>query len=290
VEGHCLEQPCEPNPHQRRPEHRQPWYPVRERYGLVWAYMGPPERMPAMPRYDAMEPLDDGEDYLAFDNSLGAHGDIEGPEVVPYSWLHMNDNVMDPFHVQVLHTTFSGTQFVREFGVMPRVAFDEIEAGVTYTASRDLADGRRVDRVSTWMLPTVMFVPDVAMRPGRPGSAGFAVPVDDSHCRVLLTMRAPKSPDGKRPMRGLEAEKFKPWHQRTLEERQDQPGDYEAQAGQGPISLHSEEHLATSDRGIGMQRRMLRRSMETVAAGGDPPGVVFEEGPVVAVPSGNYFT
>ena len=24
VEGHCLEQPCEPNPHQRRPEHRQP--------------------------------------------------------------------------------------------------------------------------------------------------------------------------------------------------------------------------------------------------------------------------
>jgi len=38
-----------------------------------------------------------------------------------------------------------------------------------------------------------------------------------------------------------------------------------------------------------MQRLMLRRAMEVVAAGGDPPGVVFEEGAVVAVPSGNFF-
>lgn len=289
VEGHCLEQPCEPNPRQRRPEHRQPWYPVRERYGLVWAYMGPPVRMPALPRFDALEPLEDGEDSLAFDNSLGSHGDLEGPEVVPYSWLHMNDNVMDPFHVQVLHTTFSGTQFVREFEVMPTVRFDEIEDGVTYTAHRNLADGRSMDRVSTWMMPNLMFVPDVAMRPGRPNGLGAAVPVDDSHCRIVMALRAPKTPDGKRPMRGLEAESFKPWHQRTLEERQDQPGDYEAQAGQGPISLHSEEHLVTSDKGIGLQRRMLRRALETVAAGGDPPGLSFEDSAVVRIPSGNFF-
>ena len=289
VDGQCLEQPCEPNPRTCRPEHRQPWYPVRERYGLVWAYMGLPERMPALPRFDCMEPLEDGEDYLAFDNSLGSHGDVNGPEVVPYSWLHMNDNVMDPFHVQVLHTTFSGTQFVREFEVMPTVRFDEIEAGVTYTAHRELADGRSMDRVSTWLMPNLMFVPDVAMRPGRPNGIGAAVPVDDSHCRIVMSMRSPRTPDGKRPMRGLEAENFKPWHQRTLAERQDQPGDYEAQAGQGPISLHSEEHLVTSDKGIGLQRRMLRRAMETVAAGGDPPGLSFEDDAVVAVPSGNFF-
>ncbi len=191
VDGQCIEQPCEPNPTACRPEHRQPWYPVRDHYGLVWAYMGPPDRMPALPRFDAMEPLDEGEEYLAFDNSLGSHGDFHGPEVVPYSWLHMNDNVMDPFHVQVLHTTFSGTQFVREFEVMPRVEFDEIEAGVTYQAHRDLADGRHVNRVSTWMMPNVMFVPDVAMRPGRPNGIGVSVPVDDTHCRIVMAMRVP---------------------------------------------------------------------------------------------------
>jgi phenylpropionate dioxygenase-like ring-hydroxylating dioxygenase large terminal subunit len=26
--------------------YRQPWYPVEERYGLVWAYLGPPDKMP----------------------------------------------------------------------------------------------------------------------------------------------------------------------------------------------------------------------------------------------------
>lgn len=291
VEGNCIEQPCEPNPCLCRPEHRQPWYPVRERYGLVWAYMGPPEKMPVMPRFDSMEPLEEGEQYLAFDNSLGSHGDVNGPEVVPYSWLHMNDNVMDPFHVQVLHTTFSGTQFVREFAVMPQVEFEEIDGGVIYKAHRDLDDGRQVNRVSTWIMPNVMCVPDVAMRPGRPNGLGFSVPVDDAHSRILMTMRVAMTPDGRRPMRGLEAENFKPWHQRTIEERQDQPGDYEAQAGQGAISLHSEEHLVTSDKGIAMQRRALRRAMDTVAGGGDPPGVAFDEAKAtIHLPSGNYYS
>jgi hypothetical protein len=83
---------------------------------------------------------------------------------------------------------------------------------------------------------------------------------------------------------------FKPWTEKTVEERQDQPGDYEAQAGQGAISLHSEEHLVTSDIGIGMQRRALTRAIEQVRAGGDAPGVVFDEADaMVHIPSGNFF-
>jgi hypothetical protein len=82
---------------------------------------------------------------------------------------------------------------------------------------------------------------------------------------------------------------MKPWSQMTLEEHQDAPGDYEAQAGQGPISLHSEEHLATSDRGIAMQRRMLERDIKKVMDGGDPTGVYFNQDAVIHVPSGNFF-
>jgi len=140
-------------------------------------------------------------------------------------------------------------------------------------------------------MPNVMCVPDVAMRPGRPNGIGISVPVDDAHSRILMTMRTSLTPDGRRPMRGLEAENFKPWHQRTVEERQDQPGDYEAQAGQGPISLHSEEHLVTSDKGVAMQRRALRRAMDAVAAGGDAPGVAFAEtDATIHLPSGNYYS
>ena len=75
----------------------------------------------------------------------------------------------------------------------------------------------------------------------------------------------------------------------TEEEHQRFPGDFEAQMGQGPISLHSEEHLVTSDRGIMMQRRLLEKQMEVVARGGDPLGVTFDAADaLVKVRSGNF--
>jgi phenylpropionate dioxygenase-like ring-hydroxylating dioxygenase large terminal subunit len=290
VEGNCLEQPCEPKGGINKKAHRQPWYPVREQYGLVWAYMGPPERMPLLPKFDCMEPLAEGETYLAFDNSIGAHTDMNGPEVVPYSWLHMNDNVMDPFHVQVLHSTFSVTQFVREFAVMPTVKFEAIDNGVIYKAYRKLEADREVDRVSTWMMPNVMSVPSITLSAGRSDNLGFSVPVDDTHSRILFTMRI--DPSRGNPMASSEVglANLKPWSQMTIEERQDRPGDYEAQAGQGPISLHSEEHLVTSDRGIAMQRRMLKAQIERVMAGEDPIGTAFDAAEqVIHVPSGNFY-
>ena len=48
VEGHCLEQPCEPEGGKLRDRVRQPWYPVRELYGLIFAYMGPPAKKPVL--------------------------------------------------------------------------------------------------------------------------------------------------------------------------------------------------------------------------------------------------
>jgi nitrite reductase/ring-hydroxylating ferredoxin subunit len=287
VDGRCLEQPCEPNGGVNLANVRQPWYPVEERYGLVWAYMGPPDRMPLLPRFDCMEPLEEGEVYMANDASIGSHGDPNGPEVVPYSWLHMNDNVMDPFHVQVLHSTFSVTHFVREFEVMPIVKFEAIPTGVTYSAYRKLDDGREVNRVSTWLLPNIMSVPNVQLEEGRSNGLGFSVPVDDTHSRILFAMRAVPGADRRR---GTGLVNLKPWSQMTVEERQDAPGDYEAQAGQGPVSLHSEEHLVTSDRGIAMQRRMLEREIRRVMDGENPLGVVFSsEQETVHVPSGNFF-
>ena len=54
--------------------------------------------------------------------------------VLPYSWLHMNDNIMDPFHVHVLHSTISGIQFHDQFALMPKVDFFHADHGVCYSA------------------------------------------------------------------------------------------------------------------------------------------------------------
>jgi hypothetical protein len=73
------------------------------------------------------------------------------------------------------------------------------------------------------------------------------------------------------------------------QERQDHPADFEAQLGQGRMSLHSDEHLAQSDLGIVMLRRLLQQQIRIVQQGGDPLGVAFtEETARIDLLSGNF--
>jgi hypothetical protein len=82
----------------------------------------------------------------------------------------------------------------------------------------------------------------------------------------------------------------KAWTELTEAEHRAMPGDWEAQVGQGPIALHSEERLASSDRGVALLRRMWLRAAAAVARGADPPGVRFDEAEaVVAFEAGNFF-
>jgi hypothetical protein len=54
-------------------------------------------------------------------------------------------------------------------------------------------------------------------------------------------------------------------------------------------ALHSEEHLAASDRGVVMFRRLLRQQIEAVQAGRDPLGVTFDPArATVTVEAGNF--
>jgi phenylpropionate dioxygenase-like ring-hydroxylating dioxygenase large terminal subunit len=284
VEGRCLEQPCEPDGGRHRDAVRQPWYPVEERYGLVFAYLGPPQKKPVLPRYDNLENVAADEWLWVSIGGFGATGDAS-LEVVPHSWLHLNDNIMDPFHVHVLHSTLSVVQFHAQFALLPKVEFFAADHGVCYSAVRRLEDGQEVDRISTWLMPNIMSVPDVGMKAGQSAGIAWVVPVDDSHYRLAMTMKLPAgAPRWEMRLNG------KAWGEMTEEEHQRIPGDYEAQAGQGPISLHSEEHLVTSDRGIMMQRKILQQQIEVVAQGGDPLGVAFDpERALVKVRSGNFY-
>ena len=102
TEGHCIEQPCEPDGGQFKDKARQPWYPVEERYGLIFAYMGPAEKRPTLPRYECLENMDDGETVEADDSSIGGGG----PAIIPCNWLQIMENSLDPVHVEWLHQHF----------------------------------------------------------------------------------------------------------------------------------------------------------------------------------------
>ena len=81
----------------------------------------------------------------------------------------------------------------------------------------------------------------------------------------------------------------KPWSELTAEEHRQFPGDYEAQTGQGAITLHSEEHLATSDKGIALLRRFTEQQLKALAEGRDPTGVAFNKAEaLVRFEAGNW--
>lgn len=283
VEGNCLEQPCEPEGGSRRHLVRQPWYPVEERYGLVWAYMGPLERRPLLPRHAILEDLQPGEILDTDARSIGGGG----PVICDFNWFQHYENVVDPFHVPVLHGTFSGTQFVDAMADIPEVEFELHELGVRVTSYRNLGEGRRLRRVTEVTTPTLRVVPSPRLDPAGPCTLiGWVLPIDDTSFRIYTAGRVTARGDLQRIRSRMNG---KLWEELSDAEHQRFPGDYEAQKSQGDITWHSREHLARSDVGIVMLRRFMRRQVEIVAGGGDPAGVAFEPGTeTVHSPAGNF--
>jgi phenylpropionate dioxygenase-like ring-hydroxylating dioxygenase large terminal subunit len=274
TQGHCLEQPCEEGGGPRRDRIRQPWYPVEERYGLVFAYLGPPEKKPVLPRYECLENLAPGESVEADDSSIGAGG----PVVVDCNWFQHWENVVDPFHVPVLHGSFSGAQFTAQMGIMPKVEFSTTDRGVKVTSFRTLENQKVHKRVTEAVFPTLRVVPNPRVaKYTRVESIGWTLPIDDTHFRIYVAGRVTEPGELSRFRSTMNG---KPWSALSAEEHRRFPGDYEAQAGQGAITLHSEEHLATSDKGIAFLRRFVEKQLQAMKEGKDPAGVSSSAAPV----------
>jgi phenylpropionate dioxygenase-like ring-hydroxylating dioxygenase large terminal subunit len=281
--GHCLDQPCEPDGGRFKDKVRQPWYPLQEHYGLIWAYMGPPDKKPVLPTYECLDQLDEDEFLEADDSSIGGGG----PRVIPCNWMQHYENLVDPFHVVILHASFSGTQFVEEMAVMPEVNWENTELGVRTISMRQLPDGRAFKRISEAGLPTLRVIPSPKIgRMGRVESIGWILPIDDHSFRIFVVGRVREKGELSRMRTRMNG---KLWEEMSEEEHQIYPNDVEAMVSQGVIAHHSDEHLATSDRGIVMLRRMLLKQLDIVAAGGDPAGVHFDaKAPAVHFTSGNF--
>lgn len=268
TQGRCLEQPCEPEGGLHRDRVRQPYYPLREYHGLLFAYMGPPDRKPAFPLYDVLEDCGPDEMVIADDSGLGSGG----PALCDFNWLQHWENVMDPFHVPILHARFSGTQFVEEMAVIPEVTFSYRDYGVRSHQIRRLDDGRALVRITEVVFPNVRLVPSPKLtRTGPVHLITWVVPRDDTSF-LNYTLAKVRDPDEIRKNRSTFGGKH--WAELTEEEHQRMPGDYEAQRSQGRIALHSDDILTTTDQGITMLRRMLAKQIRIVADGGDPVGVV----------------
>src|SRR5258708_9322226 len=141
----------------------------------------------------------------------------------------------------MLKGSFSGAQFTNMMASMPQVKFEISERGVHVRSIRAQDDGKIFYRVTEAALPTLRVVPNPRVAQfARVESIGWTLPIDDTSFRIYVAGRVKQSGDIGR-MRSKLNEKF--WWDMTEQEHQQFPGDYEAQVGQGTVTLHSQNHF-----------------------------------------------
>jgi phenylpropionate dioxygenase-like ring-hydroxylating dioxygenase large terminal subunit len=292
VDGRCVDMMNEPAELQFKDKIFIASYPTVEVGGVVWAYLGPPERKPAPPDF-------------AWTRVPATH--IQVSKVIQEcNWLQGLEGGIDTSHAPILHrlltasTTRPGFKpdnpFVR--GKAPVLEVDVTDYGYRYAGVRPLDEASFHVRTYHFILPFHQ------IRPSRSESnvplvAGHMwVPIDDVHTMVYnweySTSDAPLTAEDRLERRlgngplDVDQTTFRPRKNRGnnyLLDRQVQKTesftgidginvqDRAIQEGMGPIVDRSREHLGPADRAIIQARRLLLEAVRVVGEGGVPRGL-----------------
>ena len=268
VEGKVLETPGEPAESTFREKVIQPAYKTQQLGGVIFVYMGP-EPAPLLPRYDV----------LAREDGVRARR----ARTVNCNFFQMIENSVDQNHLKWLHRTGKTPEW--DDGEINPQPF---EHGILNTYTRRVA-GKTWAHCNFFVMPTMNKTGNV--EEGHPtehraSSAGevmrWRVPVDDTHT-MHFTVEFGAMVDGKPVAKimkddsaeGLRETRFGVyvWDESIgWFARGDQ--DRVAQESQGPIYDRTTEHLAYTDRGVILLRRLYNESIEAIKQGRDPLGVI----------------
>lgn len=285
ADGTILDIPGEPNAEHMKKTLSQGAYPTHVFAGLVFVYMGPPERVPVFPVLDRM--------------------DLKGVELVPgerlpydCNWLQIKENSLDPIHTYTLHMipqTRGYQQFSDEFGIVPLFIWTETPAGCMYLGVRHVGDNIWVRSTDTYgpnlhMISSIVETGRQRKSANAPFLSMWTLPVDDGNSINFYISHV--ADDEKMPWaKRREIEKFGQYqNDRPYAERQWIPGDYDAMSSQGAINPHSSETLGSQDRGVVMFRRYVRRNIEAVQVGQDPQGFFLRQEDVAPTFASDYVT
>lgn len=270
VDGRILDIPGVPEGEDYRKTFCHGAYPVREFHGIVFAYLGPPEKIPEFPVYD----------FLAFPEQ-----DLHPVRWdSPCNWLQVRENTQDSIHTSFLHTMFGVPQFGPWYYQLPVIQWTETPVGQVTVTTRD-THGRLYARVNEIILPNFARVPEghsaggdksgsYMPSPRGRGMSLWVIPKDNVNCSMIGWFHF--TPEQSPELRDwiLKNTSLGQYEDRPLEERKRYPGDYDAWVSQGKISIQANEHLCKSDGAIALYRVQLRKGIRAVQEGKDPKGVV----------------
>jgi phenylpropionate dioxygenase-like ring-hydroxylating dioxygenase large terminal subunit len=175
--GACLDMPSEPPESNFRDRLTIKAYPTYEAGGLIWVYMGPPEKQPERPPLIEWTELPSTRrravKWFHENNYMqGIEGDIDTAHV---NFLHM-DYRPEAMRAADDRLRAPGDLF-RQAELHPRLTAMDTEYGMVYGGRRRLPDGNYYWRVTQWLLPSFSLIPGR----GRRGGTAW-IPVDDEHC------------------------------------------------------------------------------------------------------------
>jgi phthalate 4,5-dioxygenase len=292
VTGQCLDMPNEPEHSAFAKKVRLTSYPLVERGGVLWTYMGPAANQPPLPEYE-------------FATVAASHSFVS-KRVQECNWLQAMEGGIDSSHVSFLHRSelktdplFKGTRGNRYNLSDTRPVFEVVESagGLYIGARRNAEHGHYYWRITQWVMPSYTMIPP---RGGHPIHGHFWIPIDDENCwtwsfdyhptRALTDAEMAAMRDGK----GIHV-KYVPGTYRPLANKDNDylmdrvaqregrtysgiegfaMQDASLQESMGPIVDRTKETLVSTDSGIIMARQRLLRAVRALdESGTTPPGV-----------------
>jgi phenylpropionate dioxygenase-like ring-hydroxylating dioxygenase large terminal subunit len=299
VEGKCLETPAEPAGSRLCEGIRQGAYPVVEKNGILFAYVGK-NAPPAFPELDC---------FIAPETHAFAFKGL-----IECNWLQALEVGIDPAHASFLHRFFEdeetstayGKQFrgasadsdmpmtkvLREYD-RPIINVERTEYGMRLIALREIDEQQTHVRVTNQVFPHAIVIP----MSREMTITQWHVPVDDVNCYWYAIFTSYTDPVNKEKMRDQRLELYELPEYRSRKNKSNDygfdPHEQEAQTytgmgtdinvhdqwaveSMGPIQDRTREHLGQSDKAIILYRRILREQIDK-ALKGEKPMMVLDD-------------
>jgi phenylpropionate dioxygenase-like ring-hydroxylating dioxygenase large terminal subunit len=291
VDGNCVDLPSEPENSPMKAGIKVKHYPTIEKGGVVWAYLGPQEKMPAPPDYE-------------WTRAPSTHGYVS-KTYEACNYLQGLEGGLDTAHSSYLHNLSIGNKSLpRQRDRAPQLEVLRTDYGYSYISTRRLGEDGNYVRVYQYVMPSQQ------MRGGLNGVRGrndvpkldghLWVPIDDVQTNVYnwcyssdpAISISPEQAEAHEHESGRGKDDLIPGTfklkrnpendyliDRQVQKTQSFTGidgvntqDFAIQEGMGPIVDRSHEYLGTTDRAIVTMRRMLLEATHAVERGENAPG------------------
>ncbi len=295
--GQCLQTPAEPAGSKLCTRIKQNSYPVVERAGIVFAFIGE-GTPPSFPDFDC---------FVAPDTHVFAFKGL-----FECNWLQALEVGIDPAHASYLHRFFQdedpsvsyGKQFrgasadsdmpitrvLREFG-RPDISVTLTDYGLRLTALRELSERSTHVRVTNVVFPQAFVIP----MSSEMTISQWHVPVDDTSCYWYAVFTSFTTPVDRQQMREQRLKLYELPHYTSRRNKRNGYGfnvdeqlkdtytgmgddinvhDQWAVESQGPIQDRTREHLGTTDKGIVAYRKLLVEAIEATRQGRPAPMLI----------------